>query len=120
MALRIKEARHLGGNRLAVRFWNGRTLEVDLGPQLAEWSAASLLPLREPAYLASFQIARDGSALTWESGATLSADTLRDMAARYRKSFWKAAGRFLGSALLWLIVFVAAVAAAVLGILFFR
>jgi hypothetical protein len=71
----VLEARHLGGYVVWLRFRDGTTGEIDLGPEL---HGAMFEPLREPVLFAQFEIDPEFRTLCWPTGADFAPEFLHD------------------------------------------
>ena len=69
------EARHMGEHVVWLRFRDGTTGEIDLGPLL---HGPVFQPLRDPGYFSGFTIHPDFHTLVWPNGADLAPEFLRD------------------------------------------
>ncbi len=71
----VLEARYLGGFSLWLRFRDGTSGEIDLGPQL--WGEV-FEPIRDPAVFSQFTIHPLFHTLVWECGADIAPESLHD------------------------------------------
>jgi hypothetical protein len=74
MFLHVTEARHIEGQRVAVRFNDGTEGEVDLSNSL---DGPVFQPLRDVAYFRTFSLA--GHTLTWPNGADFAPEYLHSL-----------------------------------------
>lgn len=80
----ITAAEHTTGHRLFVRFSNGASGEIDLGPRLRFDDVFA--PLRDPAEFAKVSVNHELGTVVWPSGADLCPDMLREMLAETAES----------------------------------
>lgn len=70
----IVEVRHLGGYRLALRFEDGVTGELDLGPTLRFHGVFA--PLKDISKFAEVRVNPEFGTIVWPNGADLDPDVL--------------------------------------------
>ena len=70
----IVEVRHLGGHRLALRFEDGVTGDLDLGAKLR--FEGVFAPLQDVSEFAKVRVDPELGTITWPSGADLDPDVL--------------------------------------------
>ncbi len=75
MDYHVMEARHMGGHVVWLRFRDGTTGEIDLGPLL---HGPVFQPLRDPGYFRAFTIHPDFHTLVWPNGADVAPEFLRE------------------------------------------
>ena len=73
MILHIREAEVCGPHHLRLKFNDGVTKRVDLGPLL---SGPIFEPLRDPAYFARAELDEDFGAVQWPNGADFAPEAL--------------------------------------------
>ena len=75
MPYHVVEARHVGGHVVWLRFRDGTSGEIDLGPALR---GPVFEPLRNPAVFRQFAIHPEFHTLVWPNGADLAPEFLHD------------------------------------------
>ena len=72
----VTEARHGAGHKIKVRFEDGQTKLVDLGPHL---DGPIFEPLRDPAYFRRFTVNSEIDTVVWPNNADFSPDFLYEI-----------------------------------------
>ena len=75
MLARVIDARHAGGYRVWLRFADGLSGEIDLGPEL--WGTV-FEPLKDEVEFAKVFVHPDWGTIAWPSGADLAPEFLYD------------------------------------------
>ncbi len=76
MILHVLEAEACGPHHLRLKFNDGVTKQVDLGPLLR---GPIFEPLRDPAYFAMFELDPVFGAVQWPNGADFAPEALHDL-----------------------------------------
>lgn len=76
MILRIQEAHVCGPHSLRLRFNDGTTQQVDVGPLL---DGPVFEPLRDPAYFARVSLDTLCGTVVWPNGADFAPEALREL-----------------------------------------
>jgi len=72
----VKEAFHVGGFRISIRFENDEVVVVDLSSQL---DGPVFEPLKDPSFFVRFSVSRDLDTIVWPNGADFSPDFLYEI-----------------------------------------
>ena len=75
MTYDVLEARYIGGHSVWLRFRDGTSGEIDLGPELA---GPVFEPLRDPMLFSGFRIHPEFRTLVWDNGADFAPEFLHD------------------------------------------